>query len=187
MGLALVPLLLSTLLGGRWMAGRGRTVSGAVVVVWLLFLPNAPYLLTDLIHLQPTPVMPQWFDVLLYFSCGWNGLLLYYLSLFDVQYFLAARYSHGVRWPWIGGVFVLSGFGVYVGRYLRLNSWDVFSNPLLVLNDIATALVNPLYWLRIVGMTFGYGLFLALGYLVLRELMRGERGVMGNDTVRPSS
>src|SRR6185503_20161926 len=92
---------------------------------WLLFLPNAPYIITDFLHLKERPPIPYWFDVLLLFSAALNGLLLGLVSLFTIEGFLAKRYGNRISALLILCSFFLCAFGIYIGRYLRWNSWDI--------------------------------------------------------------
>ena len=94
---------------------------------WLLFLPNAPYLVTDLVHLEARPPVPFWFDVVLFQSFICLGLLLMFLSLYWMQNLVAHIYSQRMGWLFILCVIGLTGFGIYLGREQRWNSWDLFT------------------------------------------------------------
>ena len=97
--------------------------------VWFIFFPNAPYILTDLFHLRYTHDFPIWYDLILILTFAWVGLFMAMISLHDFQKFLAKAF--GTATSWIGIVLMtgLSAFGVYLGRYLRWNSWDILSDP----------------------------------------------------------
>ena len=92
---------------------------------WLLFIPNAPYILTDLFHLKPRPYLPLWFDLVLVLSFALIGMILFLKSLKDMldllKQFIKPFYF-GILTPFI---FWLISFGLYLGRYLRFNSWDI--------------------------------------------------------------
>lgn len=147
----------------------------ASFAIWLLFLPNAPYILTDFIHLKYRPPVPLWYDVLMLFSCAGTGLLLGYGSVMLVQRDLARR--HGPRAGWIaaGAALVLSAFGIYLGRFLRWNSWDALTDPVPLFAEIAEHLTNPFHHPRTFGVTILYGVALLLGYVALHVL--GETAV----------
>jgi uncharacterized membrane protein len=103
----------------------------AAGLLWLIFFPNAPYLLTDLQHLGiPKPGVPMWFDMLLLLWFAWTGLLLGLVSLFMVHRLVVLQAGRLIGWAFVLGVSVLSGLGIYIGRFLRWNSWDVFLRPL---------------------------------------------------------
>jgi len=114
-----------------WFAqARSRVTQSVGFVIWLLFLPNAPYILTDFVHLRERPGIPLWFDIALLLSFAGTGLLLGYSSLADVQGVVAKRFGHVASWATAFTALILSGFGIYLGRFLRFNSWDVLSDPL---------------------------------------------------------
>lgn len=171
--LALIPFGLSTMVGLT--AGRIKArVLLPVGAVWLLFFPNAPYILTDLFHLEPRPGVPYWFDLALILSCAWNGLMLAYASLSDMQALVARRLGWGAGWGFATVAMLLSSFGVYLGRFLRFNSWDIFTNPLNLFYDIFVHVVHPVSHPRAWGVTLLYGVFLLLGYATVRLLGRLE-------------
>jgi uncharacterized membrane protein len=147
-----------------------------LAVLWLLFLPNAPYILTDILHLTRSADAPLWYDLALLLSCSGTGLLLGYLSLVDVQEIVARRFSPIVGWVFALMSLVLSGFAIYLGRFLRWNSWDVLFTPTLVL-QVAGALMNPLAHLKPLSVTLVFGIILVLGYISLRMLLPTESNI----------
>jgi len=138
--------------------------------IWLAFLPNAPYIVTDFIHLDSRPPIPLWYDIALLASCAGTGLLLGYSSLADVHATIARRFSASLGWALALAALFLSGFGIYLGRVLRWNSWDALTNPLPLFSDIADRVFHPLSHPQTVGVTFIYGITLLLGYIALRVL-----------------
>ncbi|HEX6179316.1 MAG TPA: DUF1361 domain-containing protein [Thermoanaerobaculia bacterium] len=151
---------------------RVHDVRGSVVVqtigfvVWILFLPNAPYLITDFIHLKERPEMPLWYDIALLTSAVGVGLLLAYSSVADMQHVLTRRFNSALSWVVIAIALLVCGFGIYLGRFLRWNSWDVWSNPRQLFADILARVTNP--DTRVLGVTAIYGTALLLGYVALR-------------------
>ncbi|HMH07721.1 MAG TPA: DUF1361 domain-containing protein, partial [Terriglobales bacterium] len=67
-------------------------------VIWLVFLPNAPYIITDFVHLTTHPRIPFWYDTALITSCAGTGLLLGYTSIADVQAAITRRFSAFAGW-----------------------------------------------------------------------------------------
>jgi len=168
--LAAVPLFLST---GLRIASHWRlhwTIHLALFCLWLLFLPNAPYILTDILHLTRASHAPAWYDLALLLSCAGTGLLLGYLSLIDVQGIIARSFGSVCGWIFAPVSLLLSGFAIYLGRFLRWNSWDVLINPSLLIS-LTEALVHPWAHLRAFGVTIIFGVILTLGYVTLRTLM----------------
>jgi uncharacterized membrane protein len=168
--LACVPLFLSTALRIGDHFGSHWTVQLVLFSLWLLFLPNAPYILTDILHLTRASQAPAWYDLALLLSCAGTGLLVGYLSLIDVQGLIARRF--GSAWSWIFALvsLVLSGFAIYLGRFLRWNSWDVLVAPARVF-DILGALMHPWAHAKPVAVTMIFGVILMLGYISLRILL----------------
>jgi uncharacterized membrane protein len=138
-----------------------------LAAIWLLFLPNAPYLLTDFVHLGSRDDAPLWFDIVLFASFAWTGMLLGFLSIFIMQ--AVVRGAFGVVWGWalVGASLAASSFGIYLGRSLRWNSWDFIVRPGALLEDIWARAVDPLAYPRGVGMTIALTAVLWTGYLTL--------------------
>lgn len=168
--LAIIPLAASTLL--VWFAARRKNavVEAALLVVWLAFLPNAPYLMTDLIHLEWLPPVPVWYDSILLGSFALTGLLITYLSVADVERVIATR--AGRVWGGFAayGSLALSGFGIYAGRFLRWNSWDIVTEPRALWTGVLRPLTYPTAHVRTWAVTVLYGVGLMLGYFVLRSV-----------------
>lgn len=168
--LALVPLLFSRAM--RWLDRRGGSVVLLLLLFagWLLFLPNAPYVTTDLLHLGPKAPVPLWYDLALLLSCAGTALGLGYLSLIDVHSVVAGRL--GERTGWIVAIvsLFLCGFGIYLGRYERWNSWEIVTRPRSLLSDILDMVVHPHAHLRTWAVTVLFGVGLSLGYALLRAM-----------------
>ncbi len=111
--------------------------------LWLIFLPNALYIVTDLMHLRPFSGVPIWYDAIMIFSFALTGLLLGFLSLQRMHNLVMDRFGLWPGWLFAAGTLALSSFGIYVGRFLRWNSWDVFTSPRSLLADIGRNLLTP--------------------------------------------
>ncbi len=168
--LAVVPMLLA--IGLRRAAARDRPLPVLVglVAVWLLFFPNAPYVLTDLLHLKPKPGAPLWFDLALLLSCAGTALALGYASLLVVHSVLTRRLGWAGGWAVVLLSLLLSGLGIYLGRYLRWNSWDVATRPVELLGELLHRVTHPLEHPRTWGVTGLFSGFLTLGYALLRAM-----------------
>jgi uncharacterized membrane protein len=138
-----------------------------LAAIWLAFLPNAPYLLTDFVHLGSRSDAPLWFDIVLFGSYAWTGMLLGFLSIFVMQ--AVVRRAYGSLWSWVlvGASLAASSFGIYLGRSLRWNSWALATQPGALLADIWERLADPLEYPRAVGMTVALTVVLWTGYLTL--------------------
>lgn len=139
---------------------------------WLLFFPNAPYILTDLFHLKRTPDAPFWFDMVLILSFAWTGLMLGFVSLMEVHDSLEKRVKPCISWAVIIGCLFLCGFGIYLGRFERWNSWDLITNPLPLLKDVLDRLIHPAKHPRTIGITMLFAVFLSMQYLILRFMLQ---------------
>jgi len=137
--LALVPLYFSF----RLLKTDSRRMAWVYMAAWLLFFPNSMYIITDLFHLANRKSMPQWYDLLILFSAAIEGIVIGFLSLIDVEKFL--RLHIGKRFIPLAllFVFLISGYGIYLGRYLRWNSWDIITEPADLFLDIARDIVHP--------------------------------------------
>lgn len=172
--LAWIPLFSAM---GMWWVEE-RKVPGAALastlgfLCWLAFFPNAPYIVTDFLHLTERNNVPLWYDLLLLFSFAWNGLIVGFTSLWIVQAVIANRWGAWMSWLIVAGTLAVSGFGVYLGRFLRWNSWDVLTNPELLARDIYQIVTNPLAHPRTIVMTVLFSSFLTLAYLTINLLGR---------------
>lgn len=143
-----------------------------ILFSWLLLFPNAPYIITDFFHLEPRANVPYWFDLGLIFSFAWNGLMLGFISLYDMQTAITRRFSRLRGWIFAGISIVLGSFGIYLGRYERFNSWDVITNPVALIIDIADRFINPFSHPRTMLMTLLFSAVLTLGYITLTVLFK---------------
>ncbi|NJN55977.1 MAG: DUF1361 domain-containing protein [Anaerolineae bacterium] len=130
-------------------------VSFIFAVFWLLFFPNAPYIVTDLLHLWPRGDVPLWYDMIMIFSFALTGLCLGFASLAMMHSRVTVRWGRWRGWVFVLAALALSGFGVYIGRFLRWNSWDVFSNPLSLVIDLKINLTTPLLLAKTAVVTLG--------------------------------
>ena len=167
LALAWIPLLFAAF--AYAVAGRGgRWTVAALAVGWILFFPNAPYMLTDFVHLGSTGTSaPLWYDALMIASFAWTALLLGLASLYLMQ-IVVERYIRPI-WSWtlVGAVLLLSSFGVYLGRFVRFNSWDALIRPGRVGNVIRHQLENPIQHPRLVGILVILTAFLTVAYAIL--------------------
>ncbi|MEM7113620.1 MAG: DUF1361 domain-containing protein [Chloroflexota bacterium] len=111
--------------------------------LWLLFLPNAPYLVTDFVHLRPMKNTPLWYDALMIFSFAMTGLLLGFVSLAWLQTAVQQRYGRLSGWLFALSSLTMTGFGVYIGRFLRWNSWDILTQPSSLITNLLQNFVVP--------------------------------------------
>ena len=170
---------------------------------WLLFFPNAPYLVTQFMHLHPTygvaehplpailgqftfgrPV-PLWFDVLMLSTFAWTGLMLGFASLHLIHRALARLLPPAAGWLVVVAGLGLCAFGISLGRFQRWNSWDVLTQPHALFPDVLSRMFHPLAYPRTTATTLGFAAFLLLAYLSLIALIR--LGMAGDASARGSA
>jgi len=156
----------------RWL----YTVIPFSAILWLLFFPNAPYILTDLQHLSNAGTdIPVWYDVMLLIWFSFTGLFLGMVSLFLMQEIVRREFGSWISWGMVVTVAGLSTIGMYMGRFLRWNSWDVLSDLGGMAQFTLYYLINPTTRsLVFAGMftpffLFVYLLLYSLGHLILEH------------------
>jgi len=164
--LAWVPLIAAALAFAVARRGVGPLVL-VLVVVWLLFFPNAPYMLTDFIHLHGNSPSPLWYDALMLSAFAWTALMLGFASLYLIHAILWQRAGRAVGWVIVVCVLGLASVGVYLGRFARFNSWDVVTRPHLVLSVVRQEINSPIHDPKMVAALLALTAFLFVGYLVV--------------------
>jgi uncharacterized membrane protein len=172
--LAWIPLAIALWVQWRQAAQKLSKLSlFFALCVWLLFLPNSPYMITDLLHLKNRDnIIPMWYDTLFFFTLALAGLQACMLSLFLMQKTLNQYFSKKLVWIFVIGALLLTGFGVYLGRELRWNSWDIVAQPL----ELIYTIVYQLFNLKALQFTFAYFVALKVFYLMFiyqREMKQG--------------
>jgi uncharacterized membrane protein len=142
----------------------------ALVASWLAFFPNAPYVFTDLIHLTRRFYLQFWVDLALILVVALTGLVLGFVSLYLMQSVVTRILGRAASWLFVGGVAALSGFGIYLGRFLRLNSWDLILRPLVVSRSLGQWAVDPLEHPSPFAFPLLFATFLFIAYVMLYGL-----------------
>lgn len=141
---------------------------------WLLFLPNAPYIVTDLIHIRLSNTRFVWLDVIVVTSFALNGLILFYLSFLDMISLLNYHVKKQYVSFSIPVLIFLSAFGVYLGRFLRYNSWEIIQNPLELFNDIFRIIIYPSKHIEAWQFTILSGAFLCIGFWIYNDIRKNN-------------
>lgn len=142
--------------------------------LWLLFFPNAPYLITDFLHLEERPAIPIWYDILLLSIFAWTGIFLAIASLRNMQNIVKFYVGEVVSWVFAVLAIGLGGLGIYLGRFERWNSWDFLIRPHQIVSDVMARFADPLDNQRFFGFTILFTAFLFVTYLMFRS---GERNI----------
>lgn len=169
--LAFVPWAISTIMDSVHFANKilNRLLMSLLLLTWLAFFPNAPYVLTDLIYVGREKSAPIWFDLIMLLSYGFTGMLFGFISLASIQDRLKKRFGSLLTNFAVVGLIYLSCFGVFLGRFMRWNSWDLVSNLDSVLSDILKQVAHPLANSSTWVFTFLFGTLLCLTYYGFRS------------------
>lgn len=180
--LAWLPLLfamrlVSLLRRKLWSSWEGLATS----VIWLLFLPNSFYMISDFVHLQNVQRIDALYDSLMFTSFIYTGVALGFSSLYLVHLQLRRRLSAGAAAFWAAVTLLLCSIAMYVGRDLRWNSWDVLTNPGGLLFDISDRLQHPSAYPRMILVILAFFVLLASMYNLL---WRGTRLIRQAEHIR---
>jgi uncharacterized membrane protein len=168
--LAFVPYAISQWLGSHQQVWKNKFFLALTLIAWLLFIPNAFYIVTDLFHLDDFNNAPRWFDLLLIFSFAWNGLLLGLLSVRKVETILQEVSGRSFSLLVVLVVMWLNAFGVYIGRYLRFNTWDVLAKPFTLFSELLDIMIHPFRYKMEWGMIGVYAVFMTLIYITIKKM-----------------
>ena len=160
--LAIIPFAITMYLNSKQNISRFKLI--VWLIIWLAFLPNAPYIVTDLIHIKTGNNTLLWLDILVVLSFALSGLFLFYLSIIDMQNLVKSKFEKIPIAPLTFSILFLCGFGVYLGRFLRYNSWEIISNPHVLISDVFNILISPFQHYEAWLFTIGFGTFLAVGF-----------------------
>ena len=168
--LAFIPYMIT-----RWLVGQAAVIQNRVKLIlvlfaWLLFVPNSFYIITDLFHLDHFESAPEWFDLVLILSFAWNGVLCGIISLRRVEMILISVKGRDLSIFMVYMVMWLNAFGIYLGRFLRFNSWDIVTDPSSLITGIIDMMVHPFQNLAGWGMTFCYSVFMTFLYYTIKKM-----------------
>ncbi len=166
--LAWIPFRLSLFLTGKGKANKWQ--SGFLLAGWLLFFPNALYIITDLIHLEAKTNVPVWYDAVLLFTSAIAGLMMAFASLIKVEGFFSKKISNSASNRLIVLCLFMGSFGVYLGRFLRWNSWDIITNPYQLAKEIAVRFFFPIEYYRTWAITLLLTCMFSLLYFAMKKL-----------------
>ncbi len=135
--------------------------------LWLLFFPNAPYIITDLVHLHPYHGNSYWHHQIMIYTFAFVSLICGLLSLYWIQQIWTQYFTKSWSVLLTGSSILLSGYGIFLGRIERLNSWDLFTHPLALVNYVLHSFTNP----TAILMTAEFSVFIGLAYWMLHNLI----------------
>lgn len=142
-----------------------------LIVAWILFLPNSPYILTDLFHLKQRLMIPLWYDLILVSSFALIGFIVFYKSILDMMKVFKKHIADHYFKYIMPFFFWLVAFGLYLGRYLRFNSWNVINHPFRLVNQS----LDSLFEKNTLAFTFIFAAFMWFVYLTLINFNSKEK------------
>jgi len=170
--LAWLPYMVSTWLQKRQLVYTNPLKFVLVAVVWLLFIPNSFYIMTDLFHLGEYNNVPNWFDLAMIISFAWDGLLLGVLSVRQMEKMMQ-QFLPGIRELFfIYPIMWLNALGMYIGRYPRFNSWDIVTNPIGLATYLLKMICHPIQYKYAWGMIACFSVFMTLVYLTIKRISK---------------
>lgn len=176
--LAWLPLILSLKLREQCAAGCGAEWKHWLVgAAWLLLFPNAPYIFTDLVHLTTWFRTDIWIDMMLILPCALTGLVLGFVSLYVMQSVVADRFGVVAGWWLVAATTMLSGIGVYLGRFLRWNSWDVLVRPDKLFQGVSDWMTDPFGSFKPYVFSILFAVFLLMAYALFYALTQLPSGL----------
>ena len=165
--LAWIPLALAVFVYDRWRRRRGGLLLLALGVLWLLFFPNAPYIATDFVHLRHDPQAPFWYDAVTIAAFAWMGVLLGFASLYLMQTVVRQWRGAVAGWIFAFGAIALGSLGIYLGRFLRLNSWDAVEHPSVLPRILHAVARDPFAYQEAIAVTIVFTVALSFAYFLL--------------------
>ncbi|MEY4875449.1 MAG: hypothetical protein RL708_598 [Bacteroidota bacterium] len=173
--LALMPLIIATLIYRYKLTGF---TFGLMLFSWMLFFPNAPYLVTDLMYLSKIKnhsLIPIWFDIIMLSSFAINGLLLGFASFQIIFNQLEIKFTKSLTRIFMTIYLLFSGYGVYLGRFSRFNSWDIITNPEALFSSIYQTLLHPIQYKSVYILSILFGTLVCLVFYSLYETIEAKK------------
>jgi uncharacterized membrane protein len=184
--LAWIPFILAYLAYMvSWRRATLFLIIPVIAFLWLIFFPNAPYMLTDLQDLaRKASDAPLWYDVIIVVWTSWTGMLLGVISLYLMQDIIIRSFGRVTGWIFVFVISGLSSFGIYIGRFVRLNSWDILQNPTETAQEILGIVIDPSR--RLAAFTLLYTFFFLFVFLLLYSFshMLREQITRAQDTAQ---
>jgi uncharacterized membrane protein len=161
--LAWIPLLIAQTCYKEKSNWKSFMLFGA----WIIFFPNSGYIITDLIHLKPRNDIPFLFDTTMVFTFAFTGFITGLLSALLIYRRMKSVVSPLKCKVLIVAIMFLSGYGIYIGRFLRWNSWDIFLHPLAILSDTFVRVIHPSEHPGTYSVSIFIGMLLTLAFFAI--------------------
>jgi uncharacterized membrane protein len=155
--LASIPWFISLLISSRFVTGKPKILTAVLFIVWLLFFPNAPYIITDLYYMRNHAVRTFWYDLFMILVFAWTGLIFGFLSMDNIRKLWDKKLPKVISIVVTCILLFVCAFGIYLGRHLRWNSWEIFFEPGEFFIDLIDPFINP------VGLRRAWSFILLMG------------------------
>jgi uncharacterized membrane protein len=172
--LAAIPWFISLLVSSRFVAGTPKILTAVLFIIWLLFFPNAPYIITDLYYMRNHAVRTFWYDLFMILVFAWTGLVFGFLSLDNMKKLWDRKLSKVKSIVITCILLFICAFGIYLGRHLRWNSWDIFFEPGEFFIDLIDPFINPIGLRRAWSFILLMGGFLNITYWTFSITRKNE-------------
>lgn len=160
--LAIIPYFLSSTIYNNFFDKNKRLQNYIYGLTWLLFIPNTFYILTDFTHLHYNSVLQFSLDLLIITSFSIVGFYVGLLSLHHMHQLSMAKYGAKMGNLFILNMSFLSAFGIYLGRVLRFNSWDIISKP----RELVYTSISSLFNVETILYTLQLGISILISYIL---------------------
>lgn len=160
--LAIIPYYLSSNIYSNFFNSNKKIQNSVSTLIWLLFIPNSFYMLTDFTHLHFKNTFQFGLDVLILSSFSFTGFYVGLLSLHQIHQLTSAKYGTKTGNIFIFSMSFLAAFGIYLGRVLRFNSWDIISKPI----TLAYTSIEALAKIETIIYTIQLGLIILISYII---------------------
>ncbi len=143
---------------------------GIISFIWLLFLPNSFYIITDFVHLTFSKSYTFWYDLVLISSYSILGFVLGITSMQDFESILDSKINSQKSSILLFIISLLSGFGIYLGRILRYNSWDILKNPMNLFLDLFQIFIS----IESLNFSILFGCFIYFIFLISKKIINNR-------------
>jgi uncharacterized membrane protein len=183
--LAWIPLLLALVVYDCYRRGTQLWRLSPAIALWLLFLPNAPYLVTDFVHLSPGTTL--YIDGVIVSAFAWTGAMLGFVSLYLMHAVIRHRFGARTGWLTALATLALASIGVYIGRYMQWNSWDLVTRPGARATELLQSFDQRAIVAHAAGVTMLLAVLLVLTYVAFYSLVLSlQRTSVSGNTASPS-
>lgn len=169
--LASIPFLISSILS--LYTNKDNLIKPFFIIgfiLWFLFLPNAPYVITDFIHLGRIRAVPVMYDIFVLFSSAYVSLLMGLYSIAHMEKMMLLKFSKRITNILIFIIILFASFGVYLGRFLRFNSWDFFTSHSSLLSTVWKIFTQSNNYINVYSYTFLFFIFIYISYLSFKNI-----------------